>query len=175
MHLTLLRDLYNENPVARAFLDHAASRAYNQRETKTDRALAILRPTIPDISRGDIVRLFRELETAGCGRYIVGRHQHPSRFAWDYPMRDIGQIASGDREPDEDDETACFATSTAPDIDTTDATARATDEDDPEDLLRSHAFPLRSDLELTLSLPRDLTRDEAVRLAFFVRSLAVSE
>ena len=38
--------------------------------------------------------------------------------------------------------------------------------------LREHSYHLRSDLEIAVSLPLDLTEREAERLALFIRSLA---
>lgn len=38
--------------------------------------------------------------------------------------------------------------------------------------LHRYPFPLRDDLDVSLALPRDLTADEAERLAVFIRTLA---
>jgi hypothetical protein len=38
--------------------------------------------------RGEVIRFFRVLESAGCGEYVEGRHGHPSRFEWsDFRLR----------------------------------------------------------------------------------------
>ena len=95
LNLAELRRLYTENSVARTFLDYAAGRERDQSETKVDRALAVLRREGNDFNRRDITDLFRSLEDAGCGQFVVGRRGWPSRFVWSAGLKSIGQASAG--------------------------------------------------------------------------------
>ena len=70
-NIDILRQLYRESPVAKAFFDHAARREYDQSETKVDRILVLLRAEKhPFFQRRDIIALFRQLQDCGCGQFV---------------------------------------------------------------------------------------------------------
>ena len=72
-NIDILRQLYRESPVAKAFFDHAARREYDQSETKVDRILVLLRAEKhPFFQRRDIIALFRQLQDCGCGQFVEG-------------------------------------------------------------------------------------------------------
>ena len=143
-----LKEIYRSNAVARAFLDHAARRSYDQQETKVDRALINMTEDGHQFDRKDIVDLFKRFETLGYGNFVIGRRGQPSRFIWNISLISAGKAATGEA-------------SSVVDINE--------EETVPEILL--HTYHLRSDMQIDLSLPIDLTLREAERLAMFVRSL----
>jgi hypothetical protein len=83
-----LRALRNANDYSKAILDDFAGRVNNQRITKIDQILSRLRDL--EIPRWAAIRLFRELEKLGYGRFIEGRKGHPSRFVWSSNSIDVG-------------------------------------------------------------------------------------
>jgi hypothetical protein len=94
-----LRQFYEESVVARAFFDHAARRERDQSETKVDRILVRLKAQGQDLSRREIVALFRKLQELGCGQFVEGRHGWPSRFVWSVGMTSVGRAAAGEPQP----------------------------------------------------------------------------
>ena len=51
-----------------------------------------------NVPRGDVIWVFRKLESFGCGSFKVGRKGHQSRFEWDVKMVGVGQAAAGETE-----------------------------------------------------------------------------
>jgi hypothetical protein len=152
-----LRSLYQSSPVAKAALDHFAAREKRRWETTVERLQGIVRQELTDVSRGDIIEIFRMLESANCGRFVVGRRGHLSRFEWSSNLIAVGKAAAG--EPMSAEEMAG------------DDGDPVLEEDDDERFTVSHHFRLRPDLEISLCLPPDLTTQEASRIADFVRTL----
>ena len=147
-----LRTLYNENEYAAAILDDFASRSNNQKVTKVDQI--IKRVSSVDLPRWAVIKLFKGLGAHGHGRFVEGRHGHPSRFIWSSSSIEVARNAKG--------ETVAI-TQVQPD----DA------EEEEESGLRTHQFNLRTDLVITFDLPPDLTEKEAERLAGFLRTLPI--
>ncbi len=98
------------------------------------------------LGRSRVLHLFRDLESIGCGRLVVGRRGHRSRFR--PGPHDLGRVARR-------------------------ALAGAPAADRGSSLI-THSYRLRPDQSVELSLPRDLTAAEADRLASFVRTLPFS-
>lgn len=154
--LKRLQILYSGSSVNKEAFDHFASRLNNSRETKVERLQDLLRFKGIEASRKEIIELFRGLEEANCGEFVTGRHGHSSRFAWSVSLVDVGQAAAG--------ETASVDPLTESD-------RQAEDPEEVSANLLPHRFVLRPGIEVSLPLPRDLTKVEATRLADFVRTL----
>jgi hypothetical protein len=150
--LVRLTTLYKDNAVARAVLDEFAERTNDSSVTKLDRAIQIAEKRGIAASRADMTGVFRELEAAGCGQYLVGRRGHPSRFSWSVSLVSAGQAAAGENVRVEHVEPA-----------------EEVDEEGPSML--DHTFKLRPALAITVSLPGDLSVNESERLATFIKSL----
>lgn len=92
-----LRQMYEQNPVAKAFFDHAAARERDQSETKVDRTLVLLnRGSQHEFRRREIIDFFRKLQEQECGQFIEGRRGWPSRFVWSVGLRSVGKAAAGE-------------------------------------------------------------------------------
>jgi len=138
----------------RTILDHAARRHRNQTETKVDRILSIFWSQGHDISRGQVIDAFRQLEDAGLGQFAAGRHGWPSRFVWSVGMVSAGRAAAG--EPQEIEQIP----------------EEQVEQHLGVDML-SHTFYLRADTPVTFELPVDLTKQEAERIAAFIKTLPI--
>lgn len=86
-----IRRLYTSEPAAQVLFDWTAQRTKDATSTSIARLSHQL-----GISRGETVALARQLEEAGCGRFVVGRHGQKSRFAWSFSCISLGQAASGE-------------------------------------------------------------------------------
>ena len=156
MNIDGLRHLYSENETARMLLDHMAGRERNQRVTKLKVILRRLRSDGSTVTKSNLIAAFRELENLDCGRYIEGRHGHDSRFDWQQTKSLVASRAAQSFESDPE------------------AITDETEETYDYDVL-DHAFYLREDYLVNLTLPVDLTENEAKRLAAFVKSLPIEE
>ena len=148
-----LRELANNNPCARAFLDLAARRERNQNVTNVERALTNLQNAGHDFSRGQLIAVFRSLDELECGDFKTGRRGWPSRFEWTAEIMSVGRAAIGEQEDIQQIEPA--------------------DEDETVDELDwlTHTFHLRPNVEIELELPMDLSPNEASRLTQFIAAL----
>lgn len=106
-----------------------------------------------------VVAVLKELEKAGCGKFIVGRKGGQTRMRWAVDPTALRSVASG-----ESDEFPAFEQ---------EASAEAEISSDPqaEHELLTHVYKLRKDLTVSFDLPGDLSRSEAERLAKFIESL----
>jgi hypothetical protein len=150
--------LYRTDPVARRLFDWLAVRQNDATETTVERAAA---KSVTSYS--EMLRLFKKIEDLGIGTFIEGRRGHKSRITWLYSVRSIGEAAReevGDLrgiEPGKVDNEG--------------------DEPENEEHAHSssqsfcHRLQLRTDFEVCVDLPRDLTQKEAERIAVWVRSL----
>jgi hypothetical protein len=101
-----------------------------------------------------VVAVLKELEKAGCGKFMVGRRKHKSRMRWDVDATALRSVATGE----------------ADDLPAIEHDLPLTDASEESGLL-IHSYNLRPGLTVALSLPVDLSRSEAERLAKFIESL----
>jgi len=87
--LSALRHLYKNNDWARAIFDRLAARKNSPSSTTIEQWTHLL-----GVSQSEAISYAKQLEEAGCGRYIVGRRGGTSRFEWAYNAISIGQVAS---------------------------------------------------------------------------------
>lgn len=152
-----LRKLYAASRSAKAAFDHFAQRQNNSAKTTIDGLQAALRAKGQDVSRHDVIEIFKALEVADCGSFVVGRRGKPSRFEWAVGLTDVGRSAAGEQVRVE-----AITESDQKDLD---------DEADDDEEMVEHRYRLRADVELSLALPPDLTASEAGRIADFIRTL----
>jgi len=155
-----LQTLYGASDEAKAVLDHFANRERNQSTSTVRRLLVTLKNDGVAMSRGQLVRVLKELDELGCGDFKAGRKGHESRFLWNVSSRSVGQVAAGEDG----------------DIDEVSAEAEEMDDDDDEldDEIIEHVYQLRPGLSVRLNLPADLSTREADRLAAFIKTLPFS-
>ena len=67
-----LKTLYESDNVSQWFLEHVASRQRNQSDTSVERALQILRSDGHDVSRQQIISVFKGLADCNCGQFLSG-------------------------------------------------------------------------------------------------------
>lgn len=143
-----VRSLY-EDATAKIIMDHFKTRERGSKVTKVKGLKHALAEH--SVANGKIVRFFRKLESIGCGEFVVGRRGQPSRFLWAVNLVRLAQLAAGQDVRLEG----------APTI----------EEKALNNGLIDHSFRLRKDLNVTLSLPDDLTPTEASRLSAFIHTL----
>jgi len=157
-----LRRLYRQKQSYKAIFDLFALRSYNKSETHVDKLVNYI-AAMDSEARNSVVRFFKALEQAGCGRFIEGRRGKRSRFSWEVSLVDIGRIARGDQEK-----------------------AESLKEDNFNDLIDEspqnhsenfieHTYYLRTDNKITLRLPIDLTSAEITRLSDFIKTLPTKD
>jgi hypothetical protein len=149
-----LVSLYAQDAAACALLDHFANRERNQNTSTVRRVTMNLAEDESPLSRGDIIRVFKELESFGCGIFKAGRKGYESRFEWRVSSKSVGQVAAGESSEIE-----------------AEVPPAGENADEATEQLVDHSYRLRPSLQLTLALPPDLTAAEAERLARFIMTL----
>lgn len=142
-----LRALYKTSAPAAKILDHFASRVRDRKAVEVDRLMTIL----PEITRADIIDVFRKLEGLGFGQFVVGRRGASSRFVRKVSLPSLGKAAAGQ--------------------DSVIPIAEDSDDADDEPITIHHEYRLRPTFAAHIELPADLTVKEAERLAGFIRTL----
>jgi hypothetical protein len=83
--------------VAEIIFKSFAKRQNNRKVTTVTRLYDTLRLAVDDISRRDIIRVFRKLQDLNCGNYIQGRPRgtlsEQSRFVWKASLVTVGRGA----------------------------------------------------------------------------------
>lgn len=155
-----LQALYAQSACARAAFDNFAGRDNKSSRTTVETLQNALRSQGP-FSRPEIASLFKELESAGCGQYVIGRKGHPSRFEWSVSLIKVGRAAAATGEGQDEDflEEEGFED------------VGGDEEVEPSSDLIEHRFHLRREFELVVVLPANLTKAEAHRIARFVKVL----
>jgi len=158
--ISILKRLFTSNKTSSIAFNIFKEREKDSKETKIERLEDLIRNEGGNPSRVDIVSLLKGLQEAKCGRFIVGRRGSPSRFEWSVSLRSVGLAAtSGSDEVSQIDE----------DADEQDGDDEFADDGDDSSI--THAFVLRPDYRVKLTLPVDMTSREAKRLADFLRTL----
>lgn len=88
-----LRRAYENDDKLRQLFNFLASRERTHAITKVSTALQWVKPMKLSHDAGYrlVKRLFRELERNGFGKYIEGRHGHPSRFETSYNIKELAK------------------------------------------------------------------------------------
>lgn len=160
-----LRDLYRDNDVARRLFDDLAGRQKDRSMTPASRAAYLA-----NASHGEIVTLFRRLDSLGAGEFKIGRRGAKTRIEWLFSMRSLGEVAKGEaNQPEEIDPTQLADG----ELDSPEEENSEVAIDDVEWIM--HPFQLRPDLRISIKLPTNLTMKEAERLAGFIRQVPFDE
>jgi hypothetical protein len=156
-----LRLIYRSSAVARWVLEDFARREHSLRETTVDTLQKRLEATGRTVDRRSIIDLFKQLSECGCAEFTVGRKGRKTRLRWLEDQIRVGKIAAGRERP--------------PEIDPNSPGIVTVTESAPENEFVSYPFPLRSDLSVTLLLPKDLRKSEAQRLGEFISAIALPD
>ncbi len=155
-----LKSLYSSGKAGKFAFDYFAGRQNNSKQTSVDRLQTALKAEGHDVSRGDIIELFKSLEAASCGSFVVGRKGHQSRFEWAVSLVEVGQVATGEEVQVQDLEDSDIQLEP--------------EQDSLSGGLIEHRFVLRPSFEARIQLPPDLSMTEANRLSDFLRTLPFS-
>jgi hypothetical protein len=159
VNFSKLKAVRDSDLVAKAILDHFATRERNRKETRVDN----LERALSGIARPDIIRVFKELEKLGCGTYFNGGRGGKSwqRFEWKYELISIGKAAAGEAQDIQEVQPTT-------DLPAEHSENKATTTRD--DAIK-HTYQLREDWQVELDLPKNLSDREAGRLSDFIKTL----
>lgn len=188
MNHDALLQLLRTRPTVDRLLDSILAAGAEDGRTTVDDILAD-----GEVPRRQAIVLLRELEGLGYGAFKVGRKGHPSRFEWSIDPAELEAVLDGDGEQEDDEsegeverEQSELETTGADDegsgrarvlfmqgnqIDLADASSvRSHRRHSHGDI--DHAYVLRPDCRVSVSLPDNLTRREAEVLADWIRNLS---
>lgn len=124
-----------------------------------------------ETSRAELIKTFRRLEAAGCGRFIVGRRNKESRFVWDIePRRAIEKLkySTDIKSSSSGLENDRLGVSSEIKIAT-----HTVGKNSINSSVLMHQFPLRPGFVVKLELPQDLSISETTRLVDFIKSMCI--
>ena len=155
LNLEKARASYASDGAFMKICDHLATHTKSRSETE-----ALSLASSVSVTYAEAVAVFRRFEELEFGRFLVGRHGHPTRFRWSRRSADVAKAIKGEvdelpktaEDPSEDAESASESGSTNGST----VVAR---------------YQLRPDFEITTVLPRDMTKDEAARFADYARTV----
>ncbi|HEY8595861.1 MAG TPA: hypothetical protein VIL84_11530 [Devosiaceae bacterium] len=145
-----LQRLYKDDEVVHSIFDWFDGRQKDSREMP-----ARVAADRTGYEYGEIIRVFRKFDELGIGTFLVGRRGSESRLQWHYSIKSLAEAAKNGAE-----------VRGTPRLGQGQAL-----EDEDDDSMFAHAFQLRSNLRVEISLPVDLTDHEANRIAAFVKTL----
>ncbi len=158
-----LRGLYMSDDCAKRFFDWAATFTNAKGHTKIEQLENL------GMERGEAVNLAKKLQVMGCGRFVIGRRQSPSRMEWRFSLRSLGVAAQGQAdqlEPINGVEVGCISDG---------ANSGTASPEYEETLITKHIFRLRPNLGVEILLPQNFSKKEAERLAAFIETLPYND
>lgn len=145
-----LSELAKKNETARAFFEHLAAREKNYSVTTVARAAQII-----GADKREVAAVFKKLQEMGYGRYVSSKGGATARFEWSVSMIDVGRAGL--------DQESSIATLNE---------EEGIELEEEENGFIDHAFHLRvGEDPIVISLPEDLTKEEARRLSRFISCL----
>jgi hypothetical protein len=155
--LERLRQMYRSNKIQQSLFDRFAARRRDRRMTSVARIEGFLRIAGYPTPRSVVIEFLKELEDCGCGKFVLGRRGHESRFTWHVSMTSVGRAASGVQ-----DWIAPYA------VEAVDAVPSAVQIGAPT----THRVVIGTGRIAEITSPHDLTDGEALRIAEFALTLA---
>lgn len=156
-----LQKEYRSNEIARALFSNLIDRRRNALVTKAEDAAEMT-----GAKYADVVALFRQLEKIGAGNFRSGRRGQKTRIEWVFDVRELAAAARGDAiqiQP--------VTHAAAEDGPAMSPLAHMND-DTVAGAMKLHRYRIRSDLEIKIELPINLTTAEANRLGFMIQNAA---
>jgi hypothetical protein len=120
-----------------------------------------------DVRDAKVVKVMKDLQKAGFGTFIAGRHGRPSRLLWSWGTPVSDGAPSGPRA--EAPSSGATLSSSAPLSAPLESKRPAGDTE--EDGLHRIQYGLRKDFTVDLTLPADISAEEAERLSKFILAL----
>jgi hypothetical protein len=174
MNHDALLQLVRARPTADRLLDAILAAGAEDGRTTVDDILAD-----GEVPRRQAIILLRELESLGYGAFKVGRKGHPSRFEWSIDPADLEAVLdgggeeiheAGDAEIGQEASELEVAAGESEEFGRDLAVVQSSKRHSRGDI--DHAYVLRPDYRVSLSLPDDLTRREAEVLSDWIRNLS---
>jgi hypothetical protein len=162
-----LKSLYLTKQVAKAILDAFAARKNNAKSLTVDRIMTLASESGRVFSRGEVIEVLKKLDDLQFGSFLNGRRGQPTRMNWNVRIVSLGKAAAG--------ESVQIEKLQANDVDLEAGdNVGIAEEAHCEDSM-DVSFPLRSDFDVSLSLPKNLSAKEAARLANFIQLLVFED
>lgn len=163
MNITKLNNLLSTMPsvklLLKTLIEYQDMRERYNDSITVEAAISILKTDHEiNVSRGEIIYIFQQLQDCECGRFITGRRKKQSRFQWAFNLAVFSKDFSKELKKVED--------SNSKNSEVSNEEGKMTD-------LR-HQFHLRPNYTVNFELPTDLSGNEASRLAKFIESLPMA-
>jgi hypothetical protein len=143
------RQVYQTSPDVKMLVDRYATLETLESESLIETVITSLFGVGQNANRGFVVQAFKKMENCGCGRFIDGRKGYPSRFRWAVNSIALAKAVIGKGKES--------------DVVIVDVP------------LVKHLYRIRPNFGVTITLPMDITKTEALRLSEWMKTLYFSE
>ncbi len=93
--MSKIAGLANLSKTAAILIDEFASRERHRGRSDLRKMFNALKEEHAEVNKDDFMRVFEELQKLGLGSIIIGRGTSPTRFVWNYNLKEIGLAAQG--------------------------------------------------------------------------------
>jgi len=156
LQLENIQKLYQDNDVAKVVLDYFSQRKRKTKDTSVSSIILDLRRAgfTQNFSPENIAYVLEKLGEYGCGEVMRDRATpRNTKLTW-YPTVNMQETGAKSKNKD-------FSDIETPPEDSSTASK-----------LIQRDFPIRKNLNITITLPEDMTRSEADRLSQFISALS---
>lgn len=154
--------LRNE-PLVRQIVAAVAAKDRKGKVSTVDEIMKYLKAEGNEPPRTEVIHALKDFAEAGGGRFKTGRRGHPSRMEWQPSAKFLHDAAAGamDGTP--------LPAAERPSINGLGGAQIVPS----APAVLTHLFNLRTDFQVSIALPTNLTQQEADRLARFIQSLPI--
>ena len=160
LKIGILKKAYHRDSLVQMVLDHLAKSQKNPQESDLD----VFVKAYSGTNRNDFVKAFKILENCGCGIFKAGRRGFSTRMEWTVSIAELARKIQEDKTV----EVEKFADVNEEEVPVVQKTFHMS-----MDGLASHPFRLRPELNVVITLPDNLTVQEAERISCFIRTLPI--
>lgn len=88
-----IQQIAHSSPSAKEVFNVLERRQRSRKRTDLNRIYREIKLTNTEISKKEVLIVFKKLQDAGVGSIVFGRGSNPNRFVWNYSLRDIAKAA----------------------------------------------------------------------------------
>lgn len=88
-----IQQIAHSSPGAKEVFNVLERRQRSRKRTDLNRIYREIKLTNTEITKKEVLVVFKKLQDAGVGSIVFGRGSNPNRFVWNYSLRDIAKTA----------------------------------------------------------------------------------
>lgn len=168
LNVSMLKKITEEDKAANVVFKSFLDRKRDRRTTDLRQYHGRLAKAGVTLNMHEVVGVFKKLEDAGAGSLILSRGGKPLRFRWDYSLKSIGKVATG-TQGNNVIRLVTGVKGRRKRVDVQPKAPTPITEKVPSKIVA--IFSLRNGQKIQLTLPGDFNKEDAEKLADFIKDL----